>query len=77
MYQPSEYARVLRRRIAPSSLTAASRLNFASVAGSTGPSLGRSQALFSASINSASVRVFCGSLGEEKKTDEIYSGFLR
>ena len=47
----------------PSSLTAESRLNLASVAGSTGvPSLGSSHARRSTSSSSASVLVFCGSL---------------
>lgn len=47
----------------PSSLTVASRLNFASEAGSAGvPSFGKSHDLRRAEIISASVLVFCGSL---------------
>ena len=47
----------------PSSLTEASRLNLASVAGSTGdPSRGSNHALRSAEMISASVRVSWGSL---------------
>ena len=50
----------------PSSLTVESRLNFASVAGSTGPSLGSSHARFRESIISASVLECCGSLEQEE-----------
>lgn len=46
----------------PSSLTVENRLNLASAAGSETPSRGNSQARWSADINSASVRVPCGSL---------------